>query len=241
MAYRAVTRPVLASPSVSVYQQTPPPAQTTPWREARFCVIDLELTGLDPAVDSIVSFATLQIAGGRLRLSDLRYQLIRPARMPGAETIRIHGLRGSDLVEAPSLSDVLDVLLEALTGNALVAHVASVEEGFLDAALQAHGLRLSNPVIDTAGLAAELERRRGSAADPADLSSLARSLGLPVHRPHHADGDALTTGQVFLALASHLDALEPQTVGSLQRYGSRTRDWSAQQALRRLLGRLNRG
>jgi DNA polymerase III subunit epsilon len=202
-------------------------------------VIDLELTGLDPAVDSIVSFAALQITGGRLRLSDLRYQLIRPAQMPDAETIRIHGLRSSDLVEAPTLSDVLDWLLEALTGNALVAHVAAVEKGFLDAALQTHGLRLSNPVIDTAVLAAELLRRRGrSGSDPADLSSLARSLGLPVHRPHHADGDALTTGQVFLALASHLDALEPQTVGSLERYGSRASDWSAQHALRRLLGRL---
>ena len=237
-----MTTPVVASPSVTLYQRTPLPAQTTPWREARFCVIDLELSGLDPAVDSIVSFAALQINGGRLRLSDLRYQLIRPARMPDAETIRIHGLRSSDLVEAPTLSDVLDGLLEALTGNALVAHVASVEKGFLDAALQTHGLRLSNPVIDTAGLAAELlGRRGGSVTAPADLSSLARSLGLPVHRPHHADGDALTTGQVFLALASHLDALEPQTVGSLQRYGNRARDWSAQQALRRLLGRLNPG
>jgi DNA polymerase-3 subunit epsilon len=239
MGHRVVITPIAASRNATDYRQTPPPAQTTPWRKAGFCVIDLELTGLDPAVDSIVSFAVLPITGGRLRLSDLRYQLIRPARMPEAETIRIHGLRSSDLVGAPTLADVLDGLLEALTGTALVAHVASVEKGFLDAALQTHGLRLSNPVIDTAGLAAELLRRRGGpVADPADLSSLARGLGLPVHRPHHADGDALTTGQVFLALASHLDALEPQTVGSLEVYGNRALDWSAPQALRRLLGRL---
>jgi DNA polymerase-3 subunit epsilon len=241
MGYRVVIMPMVASPSATDYQRAPPPGPGTPWREARFCVIDLELTGLDPAVDSIVSFAALPITGGRLRLSDLRYQLIRPDRMPEAETIRIHGLRRSDLVRAPTLSEVLDALLEALTGTALVAHMASVEKGFLDAALQAHGLRLSNPVIDTAGLAAELLRRRGELmVDPVDLSSLARSLGLPVHRPHHADGDALTTGQAFLALASHLDAFEPQTVGSLEAYGDRVRDWSAPQALRRLLGRLTR-
>jgi DNA polymerase-3 subunit epsilon len=234
-----VTTPALASQSVALYQRTPPPSQATPWREARFCVIDLELTGLDPAVDSIVSFAALQITGGRLRLSDLTYQLIRPARMPAAETIRIHGLRSSDLFGAPALSDVLDRLLEALIGTALVAHVASVEKSFLEAALTTHGLTLSNPVIDTAGLGAELLRRRGGpVAEAFDLSSLARSLGLPVHRPHHADGDALTTGQVFLALASHLDALEPQTVGSLEQYGNRARERTAQHALRRLLGRL---
>jgi DNA polymerase III subunit epsilon len=234
-----VITPVAASPSVTAYQRTPPPARTTPWREARFCVIDLELTGLDPAVDSIVSFAAVQIADGRIRLSDLRYQLVRPARMPDAETIRIHGLRSSDLAGAPTLSEVLDALLEALTGTALVAHMAAVEKAFLAAAMESHGLTLSNPVIDTAGLAAELRRRRaGSVTDPADLSSLARSLNLPVHRRHHADGDALTTAQVFLALASHLDALEPQTVGSLERYGSQAPDSSAHHALLRLLGRL---
>ena len=233
-----MSRPPLVSRSVVDYQRTPPQSQATPWREARFCVLDLELTGLDPAVDSIVSFAALQMTGGRLRLSDLTYQLIRPARMPEAETIRIHGLRRSDLVGAPTLSDVLDGLLEALTGTALVAHVASVEKSFLEAALQARGLTLSNPVIDTAGLGAALLRRRGrSATEAFDLSSLARSLGLPVHRPHHADGDALTTGQVFLALASHLDALEPQTVGSLEQGGSRNRERWAQQTFGRLLRR----
>ena len=49
------------------------------------------------------------------------------------------------------------------------------------------------------------------------------SSALPAHRPHTADGDALTTAQVFLALATHLDALEPQTVGSLQRPSAASR------------------
>jgi DNA polymerase III epsilon subunit-like protein len=46
---------------------------------------------------------------------------------------------------------------------------------------------------------------------------MARALGLPAHRPHHADGDALTTAQAFIALATHLDRFTPQTVGSLER------------------------
>jgi DNA polymerase III epsilon subunit-like protein len=41
-------------------------------------------------------------------------------------------------------------------------------------------------------------------------------LGQPAEDPHHALGDALTTGKAFIALASHLDALTPQSVGSLQ-------------------------
>jgi DNA polymerase-3 subunit epsilon len=143
--------------------------------------------------------------------------------MPEAETIRIHGLRSADLVDAPPLSAVLDELVEALTGRVLVAHVAEIERGFLGAAFELHGLRLVNPVVDTAALAAELfRRRREPVPETTALSSLARALGLPVHRPHHADGDALTTAQVFLALATHLDALEPQTVGSLAGAGARS-------------------
>jgi DNA polymerase-3 subunit epsilon len=49
------------------------------------------------------------------------------------------------------------------------------------------------------------------------LSVAARRLGLPVHSPHHAQGDALTTAQLFLALASRLDRAPPQTVASLAR------------------------
>jgi DNA polymerase-3 subunit epsilon len=117
-------------------------------------------------------------------------------------------------------------LLDALTGRVLVAHVASIEAGFLSAAFRGFGLQLVNPVVDTAALATELFRRRGQPTrvpDSIGLSPLARALGLPVHRPHHADGDALTTAQVFLALATHLDAIERQTVGSLVRSGNRTR------------------
>ena len=75
-----------------------------------------------------------------------------------------------------------------------------------------------NPIVDTAALAAELFRLRGQAGPGrVGLGPLAETLGLPVHRPHEADGDALTTAQVFLALATHLDRFSPQTVGSLAR------------------------
>jgi hypothetical protein len=37
-----------------------------------------------------------------------------------------------------------------------------------------------------------------------------------VHRPHHADGDALTTAQVFIAIAGRLERDSgPQTARSL--------------------------
>ena len=227
--------------SARAYTDAPLPAPSTPWREATFSVIDLETTGLDPTDDEIISYATVTVAEGRVSLADARYQLIRPRQMPGADTIRIHGLLESDLAEAPPLSEALDGLLEAITGRALVAHVAAVENAFLSVALAGQGLELRNPIVDTAALALGLRRRRGQRPplrEPIGLSELARELGLPVHRPHQADGDALTTAQVFLALATHLDEFEPQTLGSMQRLGSRAQ---RQPLLRRAFRRIKAG
>lgn len=233
------------------FLEAPIPAASTPWREVDFTVIDLETTGLDPGTDEIISFATVTVSEGKVRLDDARYELVRPDRMPEADTIRIHGLREADLADALQLSELLDGLLEALTGRALAAHVAAIETGFLSAALAEFGLSLRSPVVDTAALAVELSRLQrhpppavgeepppGVAVSSPGLGDLARSLGLPVHRPHHAEGDALTTAQAFIALATHLDGFSAQTLGSLVRISRPPR---MRVSPRSILGRLGLG
>ena len=210
----------VASPAERGFLEAPLPRARSSWRDVDFTVIDFETTGLDHTADEIISFATVSVSGGRITLADARYELVRPERMPDSDTIRIHGLREADLTGAPPLGALLDGLLAALAGRALVAHVAAVERGFLGSALASRGLKLRNPWIDTAAMDRELRRLRRSAPpehDPIALSDLARSLGLPVHRPHHADGDALTTAQAFIALASHLEEFGEHTLGSLER------------------------
>jgi DNA polymerase-3 subunit epsilon len=209
----------MAIEAARAYEGAEAPPDSTPWREAPFVVVDLETTGFDPGQDEIISFATVPVEGGRARPGAGLYELVRPERMPAAATIRIHGLRPADLAAARPLADLTGALLDALAGRVLVAHVAAIEERFLRAALGPHGVELRNPVADTAAMAARLALLRGhqrAARRTIGLSPLARSLGLPVHRPHHADGDALTTAQAFIALASHLEAYEPVSVGSLR-------------------------
>ena len=89
-----------ARSNLSAYVRTPMPAAETPWREADLCVIDLETTGLDAASDEIIAFATVPIAGARVRVREARYRVVRPRRMPRANTILIHGLRSEELADA---------------------------------------------------------------------------------------------------------------------------------------------
>jgi DNA polymerase-3 subunit epsilon len=201
------------------------PTADTLWRNADLCAIDLELTGLKED-DEIIAFATVPITAGRAQLAQARYRLVKPNRMPGAETVVVHGLDSDRLAGAPPLAAVLEDLIDAITGRALVAHVAAIERRFLAQALAQVGAELRNPVIDTEELAATLFDHHDRPRERLiALTDLAGDLDLPVHRPHEADGDALTTAQVFLALASRLDAIEPQTIGSLQQPGARPGRW----------------
>lgn len=210
------------SSGADAYARARPVSRRTRWREAPLCALDFETTGLDPARDEIISFGAVPIDGGRIRVAGAVEGLVRPRRMPGGATIRVHGILPADLAAAPDPGQALDPLLGALAGRVLVAHAAWVERGFLEPVLESGGLTLRGPVLDTAELGREWRRRTGRRdTGTPDLAALAAELGLPAERRHTAPGDALTTAQAFLALATHLDAgrRHPRTVGSLARTG----------------------
>jgi DNA polymerase-3 subunit epsilon len=52
-----------------------PPHPRTPWREAEFCVVDLETTGLDLGRDDIVAYGAAILAQARIPCGRLAYGL----------------------------------------------------------------------------------------------------------------------------------------------------------------------
>lgn len=216
LAHAFATRRHVRGPAENEYATAPLPSGRTPWRQARWCALDFELTGLDRRHDEIISFGAIPIESGRIRLRNAVSSLVQPTRELSESSIRIHGLRTDDLARAPTLEEAFDQLLHALAGRVLIAHSALVETTFLRRALAKHGLKLRGPVVDTEVLGRVLLFDRDHRLRThLPLSELAQALGLPADRPHVAVGDALTTAQVFLSLASHLDAAHPETVGTL--------------------------
>ncbi|MEU8233295.1 3'-5' exonuclease [Actinoplanes sp. NPDC048967] len=183
----------------------PVPHPDTPWREAEFCVMDLETTGLDLRHDEIVAYGAAIVARARIPCGRTAYSLVRPTRAVSVPAMTVHGLRAADLAGAPTLDEVVDDLAGLLTGRILVAHAAWVERAFLNRALALRRRTLPRAVVDTAALLRACRLAdRDPVAEP-NLENAAHELGLPVHTPHQALGDAFTTAQLFLALATRLD------------------------------------
>jgi DNA polymerase III subunit epsilon len=195
----------------------------TPWRDADWLAVDLELTGLNPRRHEIVAIGAVPIRAGRVILGESLYTLVRPAHPSEVEAVLIHKLRSEDLADAPPLHEGLELLLDRLAGAVPVFHTAAVEQAFLGRELRERDLRLP-AAADTEVLGRLWQlQRTGKRLTGLQLARLASLLGQRPEPPHHALADAITTANAFIALASHLSAVRPETVGSLQSADARLR------------------
>lgn len=187
----------------------------TPLLHTPLMALDVETTGLDPAVDGIVSIGLVPMQLDRILSSRSRHWLLKPRAALGAESVTLHGITDSDVSIAPDLDAILDELLGLIAGQVLVVHCRDIERRFIDAALKARiGEGLQFPVIDTMELEARLYRQaprrmrdRLLGRKPPWVSirladSRAR-YGLPRYRPHHAMTDALASAELLQAQVAH--------------------------------------
>ncbi|MFE7420476.1 PolC-type DNA polymerase III [Rhodococcus sp. NPDC057529] len=184
------------------------------WRSSNYLVIDLETTGLDTCNDHIISYGAVPIREGRIAASEATYSLVRSERESSEAALRTHCLRKQDLAAAPSVGDCVDRLDELLRGHILVAHGAWIEHSFLRRAFKCSQRLFTSDVIDTAKLASLVLDIAVGPNQSIGLEYATSRMGLPVHTPHHALGDAMTTANLFLALASKLERREDALTGS---------------------------
>lgn len=158
--------------------------------EARYCVFDTETTGLSARYDRLVEFGGVIVERGRvIRRFDT---LINPEidLEYAAEALAINKLSAEELRKAPTFREVLPKIREFMGDLILVAHNASFDIGFINAALQREGLApLTNPVIDTIPISHYLFPEAGRHTEGAFL----RNLGLNVYDEkdaHRADYDS---------------------------------------------------
>ena len=184
------------------------PDPALPLTEAPLLALDLEMTGLDTEHDRIVSIGWAPIDGGRLRPGAGGHVLVRAddggAAGPGVgRSATIHGIRDCDRAPGLDLDAALDRLFEALAGRVPLVHHAELDHAFVDRAChQCWGHGWPTPMIDTLAWERRMRQRRGDEAAPGTLSldALRRSYGLPRRSAHNALADALSCGELALAM-----------------------------------------
>lgn len=203
------------------YYRAGVPDGHTPLAQVPLLALDVETTGLDLAVDEVLSIGTVPLGLDRIRASEARHWVLRPRAPLGAEAVALHHITDQQVRRAPDLDDVLDEVLAQMTGRVLVVHCRDIERLFLDKAVrQRLGQGIEFAVIDTMELEARLYRRpvpwwRRWWGRPQEapvsirLSPSRQRYGLPRYRLHHALTDALATAELFQAQVAH--RFSPQT------------------------------
>lgn len=175
--------------------------------ETPMIAVDLELTGLDAAVNQIISVGWTQIDGGRINLGSNRHVLVSADQSVGSSAA-IHELTDSEISDGVDLGTALEGLFEAATGRVWVFHHSALDVSFLQKACEAWA-SLVPPfvVLDTMQIELGLRKRRDIPVQQGDLQlgRLRADYHLPRYTAHNALIDALATAELLLAIAARLD------------------------------------
>ncbi len=172
--------------------------------EARYVVLDTELTGLDDRKDDIVSIGAVRMHGGGIEIGGAFHELVNPSAILDARSVVIHGIMPSQVETKPPIDQVLATFRYYVGGAVLVGHCLSIDLGFLNReARRLTGKPFRNPVVDTLSLYGWLRHRfpetpAFTATLPGlSLFDLAHRFDIPVEEGHTALGDAYITAQLF--------------------------------------------
>lgn len=174
-----------------------------------FAVLDIETTGLTPAIDRIVEIAIYHVDGPGSSTCVLN-TLINPQRkVSGTE---IHGITDEDVRDAPTFADAAPTIAAALSGRVLVAHNVYFDLRFLTSEFERCGLQTNLPHLCTMYLPPMLgtgERRT--------LDLACAQYGIPRHHTHCADDDASAAAQLLRQLLAKSSELGVRTFRDLSK------------------------
>lgn len=158
-----------------------------------YAVIDLETTGFSPARGDRIVEVGLVLLDDAGQIEQEWTTLVNPQRDVGAT--HVHGIRASDVVDAPLFVDIAAHLVSMLSGRTLVAHNQAFDVRFLRVELATSGFSLPETY---AALCTMLWSRAAFGA--AKLSEVCAVLSIEHDSAHAALGDARATAAVIAAL-----------------------------------------
>lgn len=194
--------------------------ERTPVSLARFVVVDVETSGLNPRRDRLLSIGAVAVEGGRLRPGEGFEATVQNPVPSARDNILVHGI-GIDAQAGGIPADAaLMGLLELARHDVLVGFHADFDKAVLErAAREQLGVRLPNLWLDLARLAPLLVPEARLAGKGFD--DWLEYFGLRAHARHSAAYDAFAAGELLLVLLSRAGRAGLATLGQVLAAGER--------------------
>jgi DNA polymerase-3 subunit epsilon len=186
----------------------------TPLEVVPFIVVDVETTGMDPAIDRITEIAMMRVRGNVME--DEFSTLVNPLVSIPANITRITGIDNIMVQDAPPAREVAPYIREFLGDSVFTAHNAAFDWGFVQHTLRREtGLEIANPRLCTV----KLSRRILPHLPSKSLGVVAQHLEIRITDRHRASGDAYATALVLVKFLTYLRKhVGLSTLGDLLRY-----------------------
>lgn len=165
-----------------------------------FIVVDLETTGLEPNLDSIIEIAAVKVVNGRI-VDELTH-LVNPHIFIPQETTDITGITTEMLKDSLLFSDVVDEYMGWFAeGGVFVAHNVDFDRNFFNAHLRRMDrMEIPNPYLCTFKLAKTVHPNLPRYG----LGVLAETFGVELPQAHRAIHDARATAELLIKFMNTL-------------------------------------
>ena len=158
---------------------------------APFSIIDVETSHLSPNSGHIIEIAILQIDAAGKKIKEFSTLVKSPDGEVGATNI--HGIKKSDLKNAPFFSEIVGNIFSLLTNSIIVAHNARFEEGFLKKEFNRNGFTMPViPALDTLWLS-----RQVIDLENYKLKTVVSGYGHRITNAHTALGDTRAVAKIL--------------------------------------------
>lgn len=172
-----------------------------------YAVVDIETTGTDPKEDRLIQFGCVLLQEGKI-IGDFSTD-INPGKKIPKHITKLTGIHTTQVVKAPYLEEIADVIYSLLEDCVFVAHNIHFDYNFLSEQLEQCGQPpLKNKGIDTV----ELTQIFFPTMNSFRLHDLANTFQLSHDRPHQADSDAYVTAELLLKIQEKIQQLPLVTI-----------------------------
>jgi len=157
-------------------------------------VFDLETTGCNPVLDSIIEIGAIKIENGKA--VDKYHQMLNPKESIPSFITEITGITNDMVKDGLTIEEALPSFLDFCDGDYVLGHNVSFDYRFIKAKSIKEGYGFSKKAIDTLAIARRFLKHLPSRS----LAPLCQYYGIDLTNAHRAIHDAEATFQLFKCL-----------------------------------------